>query len=365
VRRSVAVRLTIFTGCVLLTMVGLAAYMEAKVIQLPDGNGETLKNAINSAKAGDIIVIPPGSFTFDSKVIIDKPLCIVGSGKDKTAVYVNGYGFEIRAGNVRIEGMKFVGNLSDSEIAIRIYDYQDFVIYNCQFVKLGYRAVEVKGNNARGVISNCEFIDLGSSAICVYGVGSQNWLTDATFGTENAIFVEDSYFNNIASAIVSNQGSRYVFRYNHVYNTHDTRQAIDAHGFESGHPRGSRSYEIYNNYTDNLFAKYCGVWIRGGDGVIFNNAFNKVTYGILLSNTTGSGTSFQYPALDQTRMLYAWNNTVNGKQLKIKVREGHDHLFQEGRDFFNHEMPGYEPYTYPHPLVESTAPVISRITYCT
>ena len=57
-----------------------------------------------------------------------------------------------------------------------------------------------------------------------------------------------------------------------------------------------------------------------------------------------------YPAPDQATVLYAWGNTHAGNPTGVNIRSGHEHLFQEGRDFFNTEMPGYTPYTYPHPL---------------
>jgi hypothetical protein len=62
---------------------------------------------------------------------------------------------------------------------------------------------------------------------------------------------------------------------------------------------------------------------------------------------------------------YAWNNRLNGQP----VRMASSSLFiREGRDYYNDQpMPGYRPYTYPHPLTSSAgalkAPTRLRIVW--
>jgi hypothetical protein len=54
---------------------------------------------------------------------------------------------------------------------------------------------------------------------------------------------------------------------------------------------------------------------------------------------------------------YSWNNvhTPTGAHLNFVL--GHGSTIQEGRDFFNDTpMPGYSPYTYPHPLTKGLPP---------
>jgi hypothetical protein len=48
---------------------------------------------------------------------------------------------------------------------------------------------------------------------------------------------------------------------------------------------------------------------------------------------------------------YTWSNTVNGDSVLGKTASQNPWRIKEGRDFFNSPMPGYNPYTYPHPLV--------------
>jgi hypothetical protein len=169
------------------------------------------------------------------------------------------------------------------------------------------------------------------------------------------VFVEDCYFLRNIHGIASNNGSRYVFRYNQVYDCLNRSQGADAHGLEFGSLRGSRSYEIYENYISNSSAAFSGIWIRGGDGVIFNNEIINASNGILLSNTTQyPGNSFTYPVTDQIRELYAWGNTKDSIPCGTVVLNGHEHLIQLNRDFFYSEMSNYVPYKHPHPLTQYT-----------
>ncbi|HUI92696.1 MAG TPA: hypothetical protein VLX68_10655 [Chitinivibrionales bacterium] len=48
---------------------------------------------------------------------------------------------------------------------------------------------------------------------------------------------------------------------------------------------------------------------------------------------------------------YAWNNTVNGSADLAKITSTNPWRIKENRDFYNSPMPGYTPFTYPHPLV--------------
>jgi hypothetical protein len=51
--------------------------------------------------------------------------------------------------------------------------------------------------------------------------------------------------------------------------------------------------------------------------------------------------------------MYSWNNTNadDGSKFGFTIA-GPTNVIRAGRDYFNNTpMPGYVPYTYPHPLV--------------
>lgn len=57
---------------------------------------------------------------------------------------------------------------------------------------------------------------------------------------------------------------------------------------------------------------------------------------------------------------YAWNNTVNGSVNLGKISATNPWRTKEGREFHNIPMPGYAPYTYPHPLVTGSGPAVEH-----
>jgi hypothetical protein len=215
-------------------------------------------------------------------------------------------------------------------------------------------------------------------------------------GTGNAIFIEDNTFNYSAlndGAYDAYDGARYVFRHNTVNGTN-----IGNHGFDSGGARSPRNWEIYsntfNNTGDHIFTT---INLRGGSGVIFNNTVtsNGGSYDgfVILRNyrsdsgyTSANGNSWDtcdgtskydgntpgfqgWPCRDQigrgmnqtSTPVYLWNNNFKGStsvQADIEAYQDNTravtyHILP-GRDYFdNTPMPGYTPYTYPHPLVQA------------
>jgi hypothetical protein len=360
--------------------VGLAfgdpARAQDAVISLPDGHPDTIQEAIDDTAHtpdGAVLVVPAGTWNVSDPITIDRPLTLRGSGRLGTRFQGQGNrNFYIRSDAVRMESMSIHGRPQGNnvrDIGVHIANHRDFVIQDVYFQDFGESAVHVQGDDARGVISHCEFVDTyrpevggWGYGVVVYGDGAANWNRTLDLGSENAVFVEDSVFTGNRHAIASNNGSKYVFRHNTVSDNACNCQAVDTHGQEYGGARGSRSFEIYGNVINNGDT-WPGIWIRGGDGVIFDNQINQVTHAIFLSNK--SNASHEQPIVeDQTTMLYAWDNTHNGSPVGVTVRSGHEHLFEDVAvdgthygDMYHHEpMPGYEPYPYPHPLVGGEAP---------
>jgi hypothetical protein len=69
-----------------------------------------------------------------------------------------------------------------------------------------------------------------------------------------------------------------------------------------------------------------------------------------LNITTGT-VAWTHQALEP---CYSWNNLCNGAQVDMQGGIGPPTI-QANRDYFNRtRMPGYVPYTYPHPLVSGS-----------
>lgn len=350
----------------------------ARVINASSGSTNAIQSAINQASAGDTVMIPAGTFTYSGTITISSEITLLGAGKtatvlkksgtSTTAMFVVNNSERTTIGNFSLVGIESSSSRIQDN-GIRINNSKDFHIFEVAFSHFGYSAVYARGN-CRGVIRKCDFIDIYRSTIgnlgygvVVYGDRDGAWSRPLDLGTEKAVYVEDCYFRNNRHAIASNDGSRYVFRYNTVMDNASNFHPIDAHGREYGSPRGSRSYEIYGNTVDNTVRNsWCHILIRGGDGVIFDNTFLGGTGStpiLLVNRTDGGHTSTSYPAPDQTRSLYVWDNKVrNGNTVGVTVRPGHTSFFQLGRDFFHEKMPDYTPYTYPHPLSGPVPPAV-------
>ncbi len=121
------------------------------------------------------------------------------------------------------------------------------------------RGIEIHGDPivTRGVIYLNTFTDLyyvdptrGALGYGVVVYGSGTW-PPLRLGTAQTVFIEDNTFTRNRHAVASNNGSRYVFRFNTIIDNRENAAAIDAHG-RGVWPRGSRQYEIYGNTVDNV-----------------------------------------------------------------------------------------------------------------
>lgn len=338
----------------------------AETIMAGSGIMSDIQIAVNKSHYGDTVEIPEGYFLLKGTVFIKCGIYLHGAGEDKTVlsqdpVFKNEFWiFRIDGRNgkkIRISDITIKGRSPEATPGILLENNpKNIRIDHCKFEKCTKRAIEIHGN-ANGVIDHNKFINNWYTAIVIYGNGLSAWLKPLQLGNEDAIFVEDNYFeqNNVpditmAHHIASNNGSKYVFRYNIINDGDMASHAIDAHGLKFGGERGSRSYEIYNNKITATH-RWAGINIRGGDGVIFNNTFygDFVSPIHLMYEGLNGDDSCKYPCKDQIRYLYIWNNVYKGKLVEVYVRQ--PLIIQNERDFNTIKMPGFVPFKYPHPLI--------------
>lgn len=360
----------------------LGADAPSGFIAASSGSAQDLQAAIDRAQPGDIVVIPAGVFDFSGQVFARDDIHLRGMGRDRTVLVKRddltewnamitvdcATGEPFTFSGITLQGRgRFIQGDSKKRGPVRdqgLYlqgKCKDFQIYDSRFTKFSRAGIQMLGNagsvrgNARGVIYENEFIDnwYPNLGYGVEVVGHQNsWETPLELGTVNAVVMEDNVFERNRHTIAANNGARYVFRHNLIFDNYADAAAIDAHGLAAW-PSGSRSYEIYENTISNSVRRWAGVGVRGGDGVIFNNRMAGVTNGIMLLVERYKD-GLEYPVQHQIRDLWIWNNEVEGKRIR-KVdfwsRQKHaPELIAEGRDYHLAIKPGYEPLTYPHPL---------------
>ncbi len=351
---------------------------------------------------------PTHNYFFDNAIppviIWEKGISLIGAGIDKTIInaseenppilmYVRGK----EGSPYRISG--FTLNKNENEHISVTGTVDGWRIDNCKFTSPSFfRAIKVY-DDSYGVIDNNIF---KNTRVLVFdGDGHESWKRPLSLGSADAVYVEDNYFefDLFGNVMDCNAGARYVFRYNTVVNSY-----VEAHSLQNSSPdgtfqRASRSYEIYNNTIRSVdnnasHSNWTALSLRGGTGVVFGNTVEHVSgddfgvfctidnvrsakdegYALTICDGTnpidGNEEENGYPCLDQIgrstdfgeeeirlpqelEPLYAWNNSLNGEIASLTVHNGplvEAHIV-EGRDYLDGiEKPGYEPYTYPHPL---------------
>ena len=269
------------------------------------------------------------------------------------------------------------------------------VIWNCSFATKSDGLGGITFVNTSTTCEPWNQPDTMGGSPTKYGTG------DPT-GTRNT-YVESCYFRDARIAMSNwDDNSRVVWRNNEMDNA-----ACGSHGQETG-PWGTRHWEVYGcTFKRSTSGKAFGgtayplglnYWleIRGGTGVVTNNKMDAIPSkggvqlnvfsinrlgqipcqtGYPAAHQVGQGWSssskapFGTPIVRQDGVgavsdpLYVWNNTGSlttdpnyvalnqyqpdecGKGQKIGT------FLQRNRDYFiNAAMPGWTPFTYPHPL---------------
>jgi hypothetical protein len=227
----------------------------------------------------------------------------------------------------------------------------DFLVSNAKFTKFVFAGLEVRGGaNQRGVIYNSQFIDnynpLSSLGYGIVVFGDGSWPA-LDLGSANAVFVESNHMSGNRHHIAANNGARFVFRHNTAIATDVTKDfpQVDAHGLSSS-PRGTRSWEVYQNNFSATLSKgrnLAAIGMRGGDGVIFNNSYTSdIAYPVLLLlEGVQCGT---YPVQDQITQAFISESNADAVLSKCEAS------IALNREYFLTAKPGYAPYAYPHPL---------------
>ncbi len=374
--------------------------------------------AVDRAVAGDEVVIPAQTCDWTSTLRIPRPITLRGADRagtvirdgvpkdapDPNALFlflvedVPG----VRLSTLTIEGLaedtannnhghvRFQGNVADSRV--------DHVTFR----GLKNAGVTFAGHPS-GVVDHCSFDGDHEEAVWVSheswdggGYGDSSWASPPTLGGADAVYVEDCEVidraTNGAGALVLLSGGRGVLRHSLV-----TNDGVYVAGTESsGRFRSGRHVEIYANRFVTT-GQFGAVELGGGTGVVFDNvfegpfsslvrlrvgrsqgaftpwgrcngagAFDQNSQpsgyacldqvgrgeGALVSGDTPGPMRWPQQVLDPVRL---WGNETDaGVPLVTVVTPT---VIAAGRDYLEGTpRPGYQPFTYPHPLVAREAP---------
>lgn len=288
----------------------------------------------HTAANGDTINIPAGTCTWTSSLSITKNISIIGSGSPNTTpnsfgagtlntvivdnipnagviqahiAYAPGALFRLSTLDIEPNGTKAM--TSPIQIA------GSCTFSGCPMIRLdniglgvitswsnandssGSGAWLIRTDNVFGVIDHCsegsanwpDFVDPElSSYLGVGGNGDNSWAQPDTFGSANAMYVENNVLYT-QSAIIDTEiapaggaigGGRYVARFNQVTSNNGFGVFGD-HGLDTnGRPQGGRQIEVYGNNVE-CISNSCGAlagW-RSGTGRVFGNVLTRTGNG--------------------------------------------------------------------------------------
>lgn len=361
--------------------------------------------AVNFANNGDIVLVPAGNCTWNTRVdITNKTITLqgAGSGAGGTKITYGGTNHVLilidagsQKGKMDLSGFWFFGGDANywNGTALEFHGpvgWKNLRIHHNVFD--GNTAWTMKGDSHIHSLIDHNIFQGDAAGIMLYGDGASDWATLLTLGTADFFFIEDNTFNfndnygNTKHPIMDmDDGGRQVFRKNTVryglWETHDKARS----GLTS-----ANAYEIYNNTFWSDTNQWKGLDISAGTGVVWGNTFTgdfsfsigAMDYksfdprSVLLcdgtdptdQNTPGeTGWHCQYQIGSQgegataiSYPLYLWENIYNSAMVGMVCTDGCNHI-QDGRDFINNgttSKPGYTPYAYPHPLQGGAQPPV-------
>lgn len=360
-----------------------------------------VQTAINKTVAGDTVTVPAGTCAWTSLTI--SGIQLIGAGKSTSGTVITGGTVTMtkHATQItRLSGFRFTG--SDVHASVGGSPSSRAYVIDNNYLYSGGSGNIVTLTVNGGVLHHNDFYMDPSSAggPDVFSIQTgEDWSQATTFGNtdtqgpmggERNIYFEDNTFTNILETSPDgDQGTRLVIRHNQY-----TDSSIV---FHSGGPindsstDGTRQFEIYNNTfsrvtcNDNM-NKW--IWVRGGSGVIANNAMDNVntscfggknqirlgvgcnggsypeehqigqttapstqdppTQPMLIFGNTGAATS-------DPNFIAVNSNDTGGGTFQCSSPSTY---VQSGRDYMTSNTWSWTPFTYPHPLTQDspTAP---------
>lgn len=268
--------------------------------------------AVAAANADDTVIVPAGSATWTSNLVVTTGVQIIGAidGNGDPLVEITS-GYDGRAENVettgayliayspsapelnqpfRLSGFSIDGNAICKPVGIfnlttspQIYPLTQIRVDHCHLSNPDEASgrwsyvILIKGT-IYGVIDHCTISGLKDVIKC-YGNNNESWAQlEFAYGSAAQLYIED---NDIVCdnypAIEGGVGGRYCARYNRITVGNTTLatniQVFDAHGNTAASNAGQMGLECYGNETYAPNAPNGGSHVdhRGGRGLFYNN----------------------------------------------------------------------------------------------
>ena len=261
---------------------------------------DDVQEAIRNAKAGDTVVVPAGSATWNSNLVINKGIILKGMGVDKTVITCNydGTGESMNSGGYfisyepgspaedqpfRLTGFTFNLNSKSNTGGLLLKNKSNYYQTKVRIDHTKWVGVNAKRaiwwiyGYFWGVGDNNYFDTPGNFRF--YGLDSTTWANETfNYGTANNFYLEDNYFRLTNDDYFYLEGAgRLALRYNTIYcdvRTGGYYPVVDVHGNQASAWSGAMGFEGYGNQ---IYASYSMRVIDGRAGRIlfYNNSITQ------------------------------------------------------------------------------------------
>jgi hypothetical protein len=260
-----------------------------------NGSNSDIQFAIDSARSGDVVLVPAGDYQWSANVTIPdhKKITLKGAGIDATIIRNTGStALKLNIGHSGsiISGFTFYDIYINAGLGEpRIHHNKFYSTTGKQGSGVAFTSANFSEYDApQGLVDNNQFYNC--RVVVLAGrtlMANTQWTLPLNLGSkDHAVYVEDNKFYRVyphaGNAIDSNYGAGYVFRYNSIYGT-GAYQNLMAHSIQ-GNNRAARRWEIYGNLNHTEVSTYnIPYFLRGGSGVVL---YNKTT-GLWKKNKIG------------------------------------------------------------------------------
>lgn len=294
----------------------VAATWTSPTCQLVD-----VQATVNEAAFGDIVTVPSGTATWAGYLNVTNNISIIGAGVGQTVIYdantnrttdsalVIYWSPVPPTGLCRLSGIGFFGTITGTTNAqtlpstILFTGTNDTVrIDNCELWNpQGFTGLSFQGAICGVVCSNYihwtnqDVISIqhqslgGNGPGNTTGNGDESWHNPVYWGTTNQMLVFEHNIFDFEGQIPgfpvwalsdSDQGARYVYRYNSFTNC-----SIYVHSSDTGgRVRSTRAFEVYGNIVTAPYWNTGWIVMRGGTCVVFSNIVTGFTSLLAMGN---------------------------------------------------------------------------------
>lgn len=274
-------------------------------------------SALSGAGSGDVVVVPTGSATWGTAFNIPAGVTLEGDASGTVITTT----VSAESGTIGLSSSATVKNFTISGGASPPFGIttgaQGWRITGIAYSSSAGNSffLQLSATGATyGLIDNCDITGPGGSSELIYTRGATDaWDYAATYGTDQAIYIEDCTFNGSGYVSDFNSNAKGVVR----FCTINGGIKVDLHGVASNTPaRSARHMEVYHNAWS-AAGVYTSIEHRGGGMLCFNNT-NSAT----ASNIYGTIRLHEYALNSIQWPNFSTNQTLNDYPIRDQVGRG-------------------------------------------